>query len=263
MERLPRAPRLPSINRASLAGGLLALALVASACGSSGSDAAQVASLTTDGATGATTTTVAVDSQQAWLDFAACMRENGVDMQDPTFDADGNVAGGGIGPDSGIDMRDSATQTAMQACSDLIAAIGPGGGNGGPQFDRTGIQDALNAFTGCLRDNGVQVDDVDFSVGPGGGQGPGGSLPAGVTPGTGDVPAGGFGPPPDGSAPTGAGGPGGPGGDGFDPTDRIIEQLGLDDTDPAVTAALTTCQPELEAAFTPNATGDTTATTGS
>jgi hypothetical protein len=244
-----------------VAGGLLTLVLAATACGGSGSDSSQVASLSTDGATGATTATTApVDSQEAWLSFAQCMRDNGVDMQDPTFDADGNLASGGIGPDSGIDMRDETVQTAMGECGDLIADLGPGGGNGGPQFDRTAIQDALNGFTECLRDNGVQVDDIDFSVGPGGGDGPGGpdgTAPDGAAPqGTGDVPAGGFGTPPDGSAPTG---PGGPGGDGFDPTARIIEQLGLDDTDPAVTAALTTCQPELDAAF--DQTGDGTAAT--
>jgi hypothetical protein len=259
MQRLPRPSRLP------VAGGLLSLVLLASACGSSGSDSSQVASLSTDGATGATTATTApADSQEAWLAFAQCMRDNGVDMQDPTFDADGNLASGGIGPDSGVDMRDDAAQTAMTECGDLIADIGPGGGNGGPQFDRTAIQDALNSFTECLRDNGVQVDDVDFGVGPGGG--PGGTPPDGAQPVTsGDVPAGGFGPPTDGSVPAGGAGPGGPGGDGFDPTDRIIEQLGLDDTDPTVTAALTACQAELDAAFTPagDGTDATDTTTGS
>lgn len=260
MQRLPRSSRLP------VAGGLLSLVLIASACGSGGSDSSQVASLSTDGATGATTATTApVDTQEAWLAFAQCMRDNGVDMQDPTFDADGNLASGGIGPDSDLDLRDDAVQTAMTECGDLIGDIGPGGGNGGPQFDRTGIQDALNAFTECLRDNGVQVDDVDFGVGPGGGAGgPGGTPPDGAQPLTSDdVPAGGFGPPPDGSAP--AGGAGGPGGDGFDPTARIIEQLGLDDTDPTVSAALSACQAELDAAFTPadGSTDATDTTTGS
>ena len=42
------------------------------------------------------------------------MRENGVDMADPTFDADGNPTGGGFGPGSGIDPRSDAFQTAQK-----------------------------------------------------------------------------------------------------------------------------------------------------
>ena len=261
MQRLVRSPRLSAV------GGLLSLTFVASACGGGGTDTSQVASLSTDAAAGATTeTTVVVDTEEAWLSFAQCMRDNGVDMADPTFDADGNVASGGIGRDSGIDMGDESVQTAMEACGDLIGDIGPGGGNGGAEFDRTAIQDSLNAFTECLRDNSVQVDDVEFGVGPGGGQGgPDGTAPDGAQPVTsGDVP-GGF-QPPDGSAPAdGGGAAGGPGGEGFDPTERIIEQLELDDTDPAVTAALDACQAELDAAFTPSAdsTDGTDTTTGS
>ena len=69
-----------------------------------------------------------------------------------------------------------------------------------------------------------------------------------------------------GASPAGGGGFGGPpgtgtgqgnGGAGFDPTARIIERLGLDDTDPAVATAVTACQSILESAFQP-----TTTTTG-
>ena len=48
--------------------------------------------------------------------------------------------------------------------------------------------------------------------------------------------------PPDGSAT-------GPGADGFDPSQMMIQRLGLDDTDPAVTAALAVCQPVLDDAM--------------
>ena len=104
----------------------------------------------------------------------------------------------------------------------------------------TAIQDAFNAFTECLRDEGLEVDDIEFGVGPGGGaigDGPDGAT--GTPPGGGSVPDGGFqgGPPPGGSIPEG-----GPGGEGFDPTDRLIQQLELDEDDPAVTAAVEVCQ---------------------
>ena len=231
----------------------ISVALLATACGSGKNASAEVASL---GSTSGTTpdTTSPVDTQDALLQYAACMRENGVDMADPTFDADGNPTGGGFGPGSGIDPRSDEFQTAQTACGDLLQGVQLGG-RGRNGVDREQIQNSLNDFTACLRDEGLQVDDITFGP-PGGGNGnaqaPDGSIPAGAA---GQGP--GFGPPPDGSLPTG--GPGGPGGAGFDPTARMIEQLGLDDTDPAVAAALTKCEPIMTAAFQPAST--TTATT--
>ncbi len=249
-----RSPSLPSRSRASLAALGVTVTLFAAACGSD-SASSQVASLGTTAGNTATDGTTPANTQEAWLAFAQCMRDNGIDMEDPTFDADGNIQSGGLfGPNSGLDMQDETTRTALDSCRDLIGDIGPGGGNGGGNFDRTAIQDAFNTFIECLRDQGLDVDDITFGAGPGGG-GPGG----GATPGTGDVPqpptsdgagGGGF----QGGPPPGAGGDG----QGFDPTARIIEQLGLDDTDPAVTTALDACQPALESAFNQNAPGATT-----
>lgn len=243
--------------------GLTAAALLLAACGSSGDDA-QVASLAGGStATGDTTSTTLsqADTQQAMLDFAACMRDNGVDMADPTFDANGNPQGGiRPGADSNVDPRSDEFQAAQDACGDKLAGVQFGGPGGPGGFDRTAIQDGLNNFTACLRDQGLQVDDITLGDGPGAG-GPGGPPPtdggatgSSVAGGTG----GGFtgGPPP--GAPDGNGN-GGPPDGGFNPTDRIIEQLGLDASDPAVTAAIDACQSVLDQAFTP-ADGSTTTT---
>jgi hypothetical protein len=177
------------------------------------------------------------------------MRENGVEMEDPTFDANGNMTGGGLGgQDSGIDPRSDAFQAAQEACGSLIEGVNVFGGDRGG-IDRDAIQTAMNDFTACLRDQGLDVDDITMGGPGGGGGGPiaGGSLPPDVS-----LPPGGFDGGPNGTPPDGATGvPGGPGGEGFDPTARLIEQLGLDDTDPAVSAALTTCQPIMDDAFTP------------
>ena len=117
---------------------------------------------------------------------------------------------------------------------------------GGGAFDRDAIQQAMSDFTACLRDEGLEVDDVTFG-GPGdGGPGGNGSIPVG------SLPPGGFVGGPTGSPPQG--GPQGPGAEGFDPTARIIEQLGLDDTDPAVAAALDVCGSLLTDAFQPTST---------
>ena len=99
---------------------------------------------------------------------------------------------------------------------------------------RTAIQATFNEFTDCLRDQGLEVDDIDFGDGPGGGPA-GGSVPDGLR----------------GWAVASRVGrlrrtrmawPGGPNGEGFDPTRGIIEQLGLDADDPAVTAAVDACR---------------------
>jgi hypothetical protein len=228
----------------------ISVALLATACGSADNASAEIASLGSTAGTAPDSTSPA-DTQDALLQYAACMRENGIDMADPTFDADGNPTGGGFGAGSGIDPRSTEFQTAQTACGDLLQGV-QFGGRGRNGIDREAIQSSLNDFTACLRDEGLDVDDISFGPqgGPAGGA-PTGSIPAGATPG------GGFGgPPPNGSGPPN--GPGGPGGAGFDPTARIIEQLGLDDTDPAVTAALAKCEPLITAAFQPQTTTATT-----
>jgi len=241
---------------APLLGVTLLIAL--SACSSGGSSSTKVASLSTGGAGSATSTTLtSADSQEAILAYAACMREHGVDMKDPTFDADGNVTGQVFGPDSGVDPRSDAFRTAQDACGSMIEGIDFGGGQRG-NFDRDAVQTAMNDFTACLRDQGLDVDDVTMG-GPGGGgpSGPGGpgDLPDGSVP-TGS--GGGFGngnfggTPPDGSGVPG--GPGGPGGEGFDPTKMLISRLGLDETDPAVTTAISACQSIIDGAFQPTTT---------
>jgi hypothetical protein len=240
-------------RRQSIAVLGMSVALVATACGTGNNASAEVASLGSTTGTGAeTASTTPVDTQDALLQYAACMRENGVDMADPTFDADGNPTGGGFGAGSGIDPQSTEFQTAQTACGDLLEGVQLGGGRGRNGFNQEAIQNSLSDFTACLRDEGLAVDDITFGP-PGGAQGAnanGGTIPAGATPG------GGFGgPPPNGSAP---GGPGGPGGAGFDPTARIIEQLGLDAADPAVTAALAKCEPLITAAFQPQTTTATT-----
>lgn len=229
----------------------LTLMLVASACGGGKNASAQIASLGTTDETGVSTTVAPADTQEALLQYAACMRENGVEMADPTFDADGNPTGGGFGPNSGIDPRSDTFQAAQQMCGDLLQGVALGGRGPGGGFNGEAIQNALSDFTACLRDNGLQVDDVTF--GPPNGNGTNGN---GGPPADGSLPAGGpgfGGPPPDGSIPNG-----GPGDGGFDPTARIIEQLGLDSTDPTVKAALNTCESIMTDAFQQVTTSTTT-----
>lgn len=222
------------ITQRSLGAALgVAAVLCIGACGGGGDDTSDgVASLGT-GDTVATETTVAGSEQDAILAYTACLREQGLDVDDPTFDADGNVSGGLFGPDSGVDPRSEEFQAAEEACGSLIEGItlgGPGGGD----FDPEAMQEASLAYTECLRDQGLEVDDLDFNAqgGPGGGSIPEGSMPAGSMP-AGDGP------------PDGAG--------NGDPGNRLAEILGLDPEDPTVAAALEVCAPVLESAFNPDA----------
>ncbi|HEY4332389.1 MAG TPA: hypothetical protein VGM78_07465, partial [Ilumatobacteraceae bacterium] len=253
------------------------IVLVVAACGSSGTKAAKVATLGTTTANTTTDGSTPKSTQDALLAYAACMRTNGVDMKDPTFDANGNPTGGGFGANSGVDRTSDAFKAAQTKCGSLIQGITLGrGANGqGGAFNASAIQDGLNDFTACLREQGLNVNDISFANGAPGGRGTGGggfggppgtgggtngSVPAGATSGSTPGGGGGFGPPG-----TGVGRRGGNGGNGrgagFDPSTAIISRLGLDAEDPAVTKAVAACQSILTAAFQ-GGTGTTTTTAG-
>lgn len=116
-----------------------------------------------------------VDAEEAMLEFAACMRENGIEMNDPSVDADGNVRFGSLRSlvEGEVDQDD--LETARDSCIDLLEGVGL---TFGDRKNRAVEQDAFLAFAICMRDNGYDMQDPDFSqTGPGGGgQGPFGPL---------------------------------------------------------------------------------------
>jgi hypothetical protein len=111
------------------------------------------------------------DEEKA-LAFAKCMRDNGVDFPDPTVAADGSVsfglgaggagAGGAGGGNRGGGLRGNPEfRAAQEACSDLLA-----GASFLPSRDEIdGFQDQLLEVAQCLRDEGIEVDDPNFSAG--------------------------------------------------------------------------------------------------
>lgn len=112
----------------------------------------------------------ATDEELA-LAFADCLRSEGIDVSDPTVNADGTVSLQsmfGDGPPGGED-----NEGAFEACGEFLQAgnFGPGGGD----FDQVEAQDQLVEFASCLRDQGLDVNDPDLSggfPGAGGGGGP-------------------------------------------------------------------------------------------
>lgn len=228
-----------------------ALALVLTAC-TSGEEESGIASLA-ESTVAAEGTAVEGTAEEQALAFAQCMRDNGVDFPDPTVDADGNPSFEGAfgrSEEGGFDPGDTSFRDAMEACGDLMEglAFGPGGGGaGGGQFDTEAMQEALYTYTSCLRDEGLDVGDIEFGM-PGEG-GPGGDD-AGAAPDAGATAAPELGEA--GERPEPAEGQAGPGGD---MSDRFAEQLGYDADDPEWIAANEVCQPVLEEAMT-SAQGD-------
>ena len=157
-------------------GGALAISLLLAACGDSDSGVASLE--TTDSGGEATSETVAAaDSEEELLAFVECMRQEGIDLPDPTVDAEGNLTlGGGPGARNNGDGEGpgggGVDAEAFQAASDACGGVPESVTAGFSDADLTEFEDNLLEFTQCLRDGGLDVDDPDLS-GLGSGEGPG------------------------------------------------------------------------------------------
>lgn len=187
---------LPRTSLGALAGAaLLSLALVSGA-------AAQVASLAEPDAVDETPApaTEELDGQEALLEFAGCMRDNGIEMDDPQFGSGGGRFGfGAPGADGALDLGSTEFQTAMDTCSSYLEALAP---------DVDAVEQAERAeqqlsIAGCMRDLGYDFPD-----------------------------------------PTTAGG-------GFGGQLRFLEEAGIDPLDPTFQTDITTCQAESGFEFGP------------
>ena len=145
---------------------LFVFALAATAC-ASGSESEEVATLEgsdTTSSTAATTADDQIDTEQAMLNFTQCLRDQGLDIQDPEMDADGNLNFRGLIQGASEADR-AALQAGFEACQSELEGITLGGPGG---FDRTAIQDTLIEYAACMRENGYDMEDPDLSnFGPG------------------------------------------------------------------------------------------------
>jgi len=139
----------------------IAFVLVLAACSSD--DGSQVASIE-DVVGSGDGTGEEIDSdvadQEAILEFSQCIRDNGVEeFEDPVIGADGSIefSFGGRSDDPEGD-RDAMT-AAFEACQEHLdgLAFGPG------SMDLTEIEDTMLEFAICMRENGVDMPDPDFS----------------------------------------------------------------------------------------------------
>jgi hypothetical protein len=144
---------------------LAALVLLLAACGSDSTEdgIATLESTTTVAPATTVTTSLAEISEEQAIEFSQCMRDQGLDFPDPNLDADGNLAmddldvsGFGSTPD---EIRTNLS-SAMDACSEFLEGVSFGGGR---LPDLVELQDTFLEFSTCMRDNGYDMPDPDFT----------------------------------------------------------------------------------------------------
>jgi hypothetical protein len=147
-------------------GALVVLvALIVAACG--GDDAndgvASIDDVVTSADTASETTQPPPEDpdsdEDAVLEFAACMRDRNIDFPDPIVDAEGNVGFDFAALEGLTDVDQTELESAFESCVSLLAGVSFG-------FERifeTEFQDDVVAFAGCMRENGFDMPDPDFS----------------------------------------------------------------------------------------------------
>ena len=236
---------------------------VVSGCGSSAASS-NLPSLGGASASGSTPTSTTIDPEKAAQEFVACLRGEGINAADPKVGSDGQVDFRSIIQSANVNPGDANFRTVMQKCGSKLQGAGFGAPSAAQLKER---EQASLALTSCLRGQGLTVQDL-----PTGGPGFGGRGDRG--PGAANPPASGD---PSGSAttttPSAGGSTNGSGdGGGFDRgqrppqtpeerTARLAERLGVDPTDPKVTAAFKACDKEMTAMTTVGRRGATTTTT--
>lgn len=151
-------------------GLVLALTLVAAAC-STGGETPSVASLESgseDPSLNADDGDPMADSEEAMLAFVQCLRDQGIDVADPTVDADGNLQLPPIeftveGDDAGAEPQMSEFEDLIAPCEEILAGVVT---TGSPQ-GATEFEDALLEYAQCMRANGIDMPDPDLSSGGG------------------------------------------------------------------------------------------------
>jgi len=137
---------------------LLALGLVAAACSSGTSDPG-VASIAGDTATvqASGSDTPAASDEEAVIAFTACLRDEGLSVDDPQVDDGGNLRPPRLRDIADVD-RDMAEE-AFAVCAPHLEGVTFGLDG----EDRTEREDTLLAFAACARENGYDMPDPDFS----------------------------------------------------------------------------------------------------
>jgi hypothetical protein len=104
--------------------------------------------------------------QDALLDFAECMREHGIDMDDPQIGDGGMVIiRGGPGRDGGDGPPSEAEQEEMEAADEACGPILEEARGSMPEIDpeqEAELQEQALEFAECMREHGIDMPDPVF-----------------------------------------------------------------------------------------------------
>ena len=140
-----------STSRGSEKVRILLLLSIFSACTIGGEESQGVVTIES------TTETTIVDEEitfeEGVLDFAQCMREEGINFPDPTFDIDGNPQFDNLEIEN-----EEEFENAFENCEDILRNALP------EQFDldpevEAALVDASLEFSQCMRDQGIDFPD--------------------------------------------------------------------------------------------------------
>lgn len=140
-----------STSRGSKKVRILLLLSIFSACTIGGEESQGVVTIES------TTETTIVDEEitfeEGVLDFAQCMREEGINFPDPTFDIDGNPQFDNLEIEN-----EEEFESAFENCEDILRNALP------EQFDldpevEAALVDASLEFSQCMRDQGIDFPD--------------------------------------------------------------------------------------------------------
>jgi hypothetical protein len=139
---------------------LLVLGLVTGAC-SIGAEDGSVASLGADaaGTEVQSAETESIPGEETVLAFAACLRGEGLDIGDPDIDEVGNLVAPSMHTIAAETLDMAAVHSAFDACRGFLDNVAFGFSS----EDLTGREDELLAFAVCMRENGYDMPDPDFS----------------------------------------------------------------------------------------------------
>ena len=140
-----------STSRGSEKVKLFGLLIILSSCTIGEEQSVGVATI--DSTTETTTVTQEITFEEGVLDFAQCMREEGINFPDPSFDIDGNPEFDDVNIEN-----DDEFEAAFDNCEDILREALP------EQFDldpevEAALVDASLEFSQCMRKQGIDFPD--------------------------------------------------------------------------------------------------------
>ena len=140
-----------STSRGSKKVRILLLLSIFSACTIGGEESQGV--VTIESTTETTTVDEEITFEEGVLDFAQCMREEGINFPDPTFDIDGNPQFDNLEIEN-----EEEFEIAFENCEDILRNALP------EQFDldpevEAALVDASLEFSQCMREQGIDFPD--------------------------------------------------------------------------------------------------------